>query len=92
MADTGHHLLLYDYVPDIVERRAPHREAHLALVRRWKDDGRVLMGGALGDPPHGAAIVFRVDEPEAVEEFVSADPYVEADLVTRWRIEPWKVV
>ena len=26
-------LLLYDYVDDIVERRAPFRDAHLALVR-----------------------------------------------------------
>jgi hypothetical protein len=25
-------LLHYDYVPDILERRAPHREAHLALA------------------------------------------------------------
>lgn len=49
---TGPHLILfYDYVPDIVERRAPHREAHLAAIGAWVADGRVVMGGAIGDPP-----------------------------------------
>jgi uncharacterized protein YciI len=36
--------------------------------------------------------VFRgVDEP-AIEAFVAADPYVQADLVTSWRVELWNVV
>ncbi len=90
MAD--HHLLFYDYVPDILERREPHREAHLAHARGWKDDGRILMAGAVGDPPHGAVFVFRLDDPAEIESFVNDDPYVAAELVTDWRIEPWKVV
>ena len=32
-------LLLYDYVDDIVERRVPFREAHLALVREAHEQG-----------------------------------------------------
>ena len=88
----AHHLLFYDYVPDMLERRTPHREAHLAHAGSWKDDGRILMAGALGDPPHGAAFVFRVEDPSEIERFVDADPYVEAELVTGWRVEPWKVV
>jgi uncharacterized protein len=86
-----HHVLFYDYVPDIAERRGPHRDAHLALARRWKDEGRLVMAGALGDPPHGAAFVFRLEDAAAVEDFVAADPYVAAELVTAWRVEPWKV-
>ena len=40
---TGPHLILfYDYVPDIVERRAPHREAHLARIGEWTADGRIM--------------------------------------------------
>jgi uncharacterized protein YciI len=46
----------------------------------------------VGDPPHGAAIVFKGVEPDAIEEFVRGDPYLEAGLVTNWRIEPWKLV
>ena len=92
MTEGLHQLLLYEYVSDIVERREPHREGHLANARKWKDDGRLVMGGALGEPPHGAAFVFRVEDPSAVEEFVAADPYVDAGLVTTWRVVAWKVV
>jgi uncharacterized protein YciI len=87
-----HFVLFYDYVPNVVERRAPHREAHLALYRRWREEGRLVMGGAIGDPPHGALIVFSVDDVAEVEEFVAADPYVSEGLVTARRIEPWAVV
>ena len=83
-------LLFYDYVEDIVERRAPHRPAHLALIEEWVADGRVLAGGATGDPPAGALIVFSADgDPE---EWVRTDPYVSEGLVTAWRVEPWTVV
>ena len=50
------------------------------------------MGGALGDPPHGALIVFRVDDPARVEEFCAADPYIAAGIVTARRTELWAVV
>jgi uncharacterized protein YciI len=89
---VAHFALFYDYVENIVERRAPHRPAHLELYRRWREDGRLVMGGAIGDPPHGALIVFDVDSAADVEEFGEADPYVLNGLVTARRIEPWAVV
>jgi uncharacterized protein len=87
-----HHLLLYDYVENMLERRGPYREAHLAGVSAQREAGRVVMAGALGEPPHGAAIVFRGVDPEEIEAFVTSDPYVEAGLVTQWRVERWNVV
>jgi uncharacterized protein YciI len=90
---TGlHHLLIYDYVEDVLERRAPHREAHLSHARRWKDDGRLLAGGAIGDPPHGGVLLFKVDDPSEVEAFAQEDPYVREGIVTTRRVEPWNVV
>ena len=74
---TLHHVLFYDYVENIVERRAPHRSQHLELVERWRSEGRFVMGGAIGDPPHGALLVFKVDDPALVEEFAQQDPLVE---------------
>jgi uncharacterized protein YciI len=79
-------------VPDILERRAPYREEHLARIASAKADGRIVMAGPLGDPPTGALIVFGEDGAAAAEAFAGADPYVEAGLVTEWRVEPWKVV
>lgn len=90
--DPGRYLILfYDYVEDIVERRAPHRPAHIALVKSHKQAGGVVAGGALGDPPNGAAIVFRTESEDDVKGFVDSDPYVTAGLVTAWRIVPWNV-
>lgn len=86
-------LLMYDYVEGIRERRLPHREAHLTHLRAWMADGRLLAAGAIGDPPHGAALVFGGQQDTAtIEAFVAADPYVVAELVTGWRVLPWEVV
>ena len=85
-----HHILFYDYVDDVLERRPAFRPAHLELVRA---NSSIVMAGAIGDPPHGAAIVFGPDsEPADVEAFASADPYVTGGLVTAWRVVPWMVV
>jgi uncharacterized protein YciI len=89
---VSHHILFYDYVDDMLERRAPYREAHLESIGAEREAGRVVMAGAIGDPPHGAVIVFRDVEPSAIEAFAQADPYVGAELVTAWRVEPWNVV
>jgi uncharacterized protein YciI len=85
-------VLVYEYVPDMAERRAPHREAHLALIGRWFDEGRIVMAGGTGDPVSGGLIVFRVSGPAEVEEFVAADPYGAAGLVVGHRVMPWTVV
>lgn len=90
---TGPHvLLLYDYVEDVLERRAPHREAHLARIAEWVDAGRMTMAGALGEPPTGAAFVLPGADAAEAERFAESDPYVAAGLVTARRVIPWTVV
>ena len=81
--------LLYEYVPDMAERREPHRGAHLELLREGHAAGEVRMAGALGDPVSGGLIIFA--STEAAERFVNADPYVSAGLVTSHRVLPWTV-
>ena len=66
------HILFYEYVEDIVERRAPHREGHLALIKRWHDEGRISIAGGVGDPPHAGLIVLREDDLEAALAQVGA--------------------
>jgi uncharacterized protein len=85
-------LLFYDYVENIVERRAPYRSAHLELAGEWVGRGELLLGGALGEPVDGAILVFKVEDRAQVEAFVRKDPYVASGLVTAWRIRPWTVV
>lgn len=87
-----HYLLLYDYVENAVERRAPFREEHLALAREAQERGELIMAGAFADPVDGAALVFRGDTPSVAERFARRDPYVRGGVVTGWRIRPWTVV
>ena len=86
------HLLLYDYVEDVLERRGPFRAGHLGHAKQAREEGRLVMGGAIGDPPHGGVLVFRVEDPAEVEAFAREDPYVVNGVVTSWRVEPWTVV
>jgi len=92
MVTGPHRVLFYDYVADVLERRAPHREAHLARIAEWIAAGTLLSAGALGDPPTGALFVFG-DVPEGeVARFADGDPYLAAGIVTGRRIVPWTVV
>jgi len=86
-----HFALFYEYVPDVVERRKPFREAHLALLRRLHREGRLLHAGTY-QPVDGALLVFRVGSAAEVEAFVKADPYLQNGLVSSWRIREWTVV
>ncbi|MBB4661927.1 YciI family protein [Conexibacter arvalis] len=83
-------LLHYDYVPDILEKRGPHREGHLAAIARFHEAGKIVLAGAAGDPVHGGLLVFR--DAADIEGYLAEDPYVDAGLVTAHRVEPWTVV
>lgn len=85
-----HHLLAYDLAPDYLERRPQFRAEHLALAWRHADKGALLLGGAVGDPPEAAHLVFTTAE--AAEAFAAADPYVLNGLIARWRVIPWTTV
>ena len=85
-------ILQYEYVPDMAAKRTPYRQAHLDLIAAYHGDGRIVMAGALGNPPHGALFVFLVDDPAQVEEFVAGNPYIGGGIVTGHRVEPWNVV
>lgn len=85
-------LLIYDYVEGIAERRGPYRDEHLALIERWREDGRLAIAGGTGEPVSGGLLVFEVDDPAEVERFVADDPYGAAGLVESHRIVPWHVV
>jgi uncharacterized protein YciI len=86
-----YYLLLYSFVEDILERRAPYREEHLQRARDAHERGDLLMAGAFAEPPDGAVLVFRTESAATVEEFVRKDPYVANGLVTDWRIRPLNV-
>lgn len=87
--EAKHTVVIYDYVPDVVGRRAPHREAHLAYLAEWHADGRLLAAGVLGDPPTGALFLLRADAD--ADAMIAGDPYIAAGIVTASRVLPWTV-
>ena len=87
-----HYLLLYDVVPDYVERRAVFRAEHLALATAAHARGELMLGGAFADPVDGAVLLFRGESGAAAEAFAQADPYVRNGLVRHWRVRAWNTV
>ncbi len=84
--------LLYDYVPDYLERRGALRPAHFAHASASMARGEFQMGGAFADPADGALLTFKAADRTVVEDFVRNDPYVKGGLVTAWRVREWIVV
>jgi len=87
-----HFLMIYEFGPGYLERRAPHRPVHLKLAWEAQRRGELLLAGALADPADGAVLLFSGDDDKAARAFAEADPYVKAGLVTRWTVRPWTTV
>jgi uncharacterized protein YciI len=85
-------VLFYEVVDDMIAKRVPFRDEHLRLIREAHGRGEILMGGAVGDPPDGAVLIFRGDSPSIAESFAKRDPYVKNGLVINWTVKPWTVV
>ncbi len=87
-----HYLLIYELVPDYVNRRAPLRAEHLRHA--WASDGRgeLVLGGILTDPVDRAVLFFKGDSPDAARRFAETDPYVLNGLVAKWEVRQWVTV
>lgn len=88
-----HFLLIYDYVPDYLERRDPLRSAHLELARASVARDELQLGGAVpdDDPPFGL-LLFKAETHQIAEDFARADPYVAQGVVASWRVREWITV
>uniref|UniRef100_A0A061S644 Ycii-related protein n=1 Tax=Tetraselmis sp. GSL018 TaxID=582737 RepID=A0A061S644_9CHLO len=79
-------LLTYEYVEDIVEKRGPYRQEHLAAAFKKQEEGKLVVGGPHIDPIDGAVFIWKDVTPAEIEQFVQDDPYVVNGLVPRWSI------
>lgn len=85
-------LLLYDVADQFTDRRAPYRDAHLALARAAHERGELILAGAFAEPADGAALVFKAGNEAVAEQFAANDPYVKHGLVRHWTVRKWTVV
>ncbi len=87
-----HYFLIYEGAPDYMERRPLFRDEHLRQTWEAVRRGELLLGGAIGEPVEGAAMLWQGDSPKAAADFAAADPYVLNGLVVKWMVKPWATV
>ncbi|PSC70823.1 YCII-related [Micractinium conductrix] len=85
-------LLQYKYVPDILEKRGPFREQHLAGANKMAEQQKLMVAGAVADPVDGAVFIFRNVSKEEVDAFVASDPYFQNGLIPSYSVRPYMVV
>jgi len=81
---------LYDVAADALPQLMVHFPAHRARLDEFHARGVLLGAGPLGSPPEGAMAIFTTRE--AAEEFVTGDPFVTNNIVSRWRLLEWNAV
>jgi uncharacterized protein len=85
-------VLFYKTVDNYIEKRAPFREEHLRLAEEARQNGDLVMAGALADPADEALLIFQCETAEVAELFAQNDPYVKNGLISKWKVRPWTVV
>ncbi|WGK65689.1 YciI-like protein [Croceiramulus getboli] len=87
-----YYLLTYELAPNYLEDRGQYRAEHLGLAKDYRDQGLLVLGGALANPADKAVLVFQCEGREQVEAFAKSDPYVNNGLVISWTVQEWTVV
>ena len=87
-----HFALFYEYGPNALAERAPHRAAHLTHIAAYAERGDVVLGGAFADPVDGALIIFKSDSAAVADAFAHSDPYVVNNVAKSWRVREWTTV
>ncbi|KAG5190353.1 hypothetical protein JKP88DRAFT_160386, partial [Tribonema minus] len=84
------YMLQYTYVEGMLEKRGPHRDAHLQMLGELTQKGECVLGGAFMNPADGAMLLFQTRA--AAETFAAQDPYSKAGLITKFNIRDYDAV
>ncbi|MEB3258740.1 MAG: YciI family protein [Cyanobacteriota bacterium] len=76
------------YCADVLEKRTPFREEHLAGLRRQKEEGVLLTIGPTEDISHVFGL-YEAGSQEEVEALVKGDVYWREGIWTAVKVHPW---
>ena len=82
------YVLWGSYADDVLEKRAPHRQAHLDGLAQQKEAGVLVTIG----PTKDLTKVFGIYEAESeaiVRELIEADPYWQSGVWTEYDVKEW---
>ncbi len=77
--------------PDGAVKRPIYREAHLARLKEWAEQGKVILAGPLTDKT-GSLIVVEADSIDEVQAFTKEDPYMIHGVFQEVTVHPFKQV
>jgi uncharacterized protein len=82
------YVLWGSYCEDVVDRRVPHRSAHLAGLAQQKADGILVTIGPTQDLTQVFGIYEANDEAQ-VRQLIETDPYWVNGIWTEYHIKEW---
>ncbi len=79
------------YCENVLEKRAPFREAHLAGLQQQKDNGLLV---ALGPTTDNTRVfgIYEADIETVVRQAVEGDPYWQNGIWTEYEVYGWNQV
>ena len=78
-----------------LDRRLASREARLAGIETLKEQGHLLVGGAILDDDGkmiGSAVIYDFPDRESAEKCVAEDPYTKGDVWRNVTLHPFRMV
>lgn len=79
--------------PEAADRRSAVRLAHLDAIRPFVDRGNIGVGGAILDASNamvGSVLIVDFASREALDEWLSADPYVTSGVWREVEVHPFR--
>ncbi len=85
------YVLFYSSADDVASKAPAHFPAHKARLDEFHGRGVLLMVGTFGDPQNEGSMGIFTSR-EAVEEFVTEDPFVLNGVVKDWSVREWNEI
>jgi uncharacterized protein YciI len=76
------------YCEDVLEKRAPHRQAHLERIAKQKESGVVITIGPTKDLTKIFAI-YEAEDEQTVRQLVEDDPYWQNGIWIEYSVKEW---
>jgi uncharacterized protein len=82
------YILFGSYCEDVLEKRAPYRDAHLAGLKQQQESGVLITLGPTQDLTQVFGI-YEAEDEAAVRSLIENDPYWKHGIWTEYPVKEW---
>lgn len=79
------------YCEDVLEKRAPYRQAHLDGLAKLKEEGTLIACGPTKDLTK-VFTIYEAEDEATVRRLVESDPYWQNGIWTEYDVKEWNQV